>query len=57
VIGGLSPLPTQEALDPFNFAPRVELPVLMLNGEYDQVYPLETAARPLFDALGTPEPE
>ena len=26
-----------------------------MNGEYDQIYPLETSARPFFDALGTPE--
>ena len=43
-VPGLSPLPTQPAVDPFNFVSRVQLPVLMLSGEYDQTYPLETAA-------------
>jgi dienelactone hydrolase len=39
--------------DPFNFAPRVRVPVLMINGEHDIVFPLETAQKPLFDLLGT----
>ena len=54
---GFSPLPTQPVVDPFNFVTRVQLPVLMLSGEYDQVYPLETAARPFFELLGTDESE
>lgn len=57
VITGFSPLPTQPVVDPFNFAPRVRLPVLLLSGEYDQVFPLQTGANPLFDYLGTPESE
>ena len=40
-------------VDPFNFAPRVRVPVLMVNGEHDIVFPLETAQKPLFDLLGT----
>ena len=27
----------------------------MLNGKYDMNFPLETAVRPAFDLLGTPE--
>ena len=42
--------------DPFNFAPRVRVPVLMLNGEHDIVFPLETAQKPMFDLLGTAPP-
>jgi predicted esterase len=53
--GGLSPLPTQPPVDPFNFVSRVTIPVLMLNGEYDGIHPLETAARPMYELLGTPE--
>jgi eukaryotic-like serine/threonine-protein kinase len=37
-----------------NYAPRVKLPVLVLNGRYDLVSPLESAARPMFEAVGTP---
>ena len=40
--------------DPFNFAPHVTIPVLMLNGRYDGTFPLESSARPLFHFLGTP---
>jgi dienelactone hydrolase len=54
-VPGFSPLPTQPVVDPFNFVPRVQLPVLMLSGEYDQTYPLETSAQPFFDFLGTGE--
>ena len=42
--------------DPLNFAPRVRVPVLMINGEHDIVFPLETAQKPLFDLLGTAPP-
>ena len=34
--------------------PRVHVPVLMINGRYDNTFPLETAARPMYDLLGTP---
>jgi eukaryotic-like serine/threonine-protein kinase len=40
-------------LDPVNFAPRVRIPALMLNGRYDFVGPYETAQRPLFVLLGS----
>jgi dipeptidyl aminopeptidase/acylaminoacyl peptidase len=41
-------------VDQFNFAPHVTLPLLMLNGRYDFVDPVETSQKPLFQALGTP---
>jgi eukaryotic-like serine/threonine-protein kinase len=40
-------------IDPLNFVSRVHTPVLMLNGQYDIVFPLETAQLPLFERLGT----
>jgi eukaryotic-like serine/threonine-protein kinase len=40
--------------DPMNFAPHVKIPVLMINGRYDFVFPLETCQAPLFQALGSP---
>ena len=40
-------------LDPINFAPRVRVPVLMLNGRYDFGLPYETEQRPLFALLGS----
>jgi dienelactone hydrolase len=48
---------TQRALpeaDVVLYTPRVTTPVLMLNGRYDDVFPLETHAVPMFERLGTP---
>jgi formylglycine-generating enzyme required for sulfatase activity/cephalosporin-C deacetylase-like acetyl esterase len=54
VNGGLgSAAPAPEA-DTFNFAPRVQVPILMLNGDQDFIFPLQTLQRPLFSGLGTP---
>jgi dienelactone hydrolase len=39
--------------DPLNFAPRVHVPLLMLNGRDDFISPYESSQLPLFDALGT----
>jgi dienelactone hydrolase len=41
--------------DAVNFAPRVKIPVLMLNGRYDATFPLDASQIPLFRLLGTPE--
>ena len=52
--GGLfldTPAPGTDQVD---FAPRIRKPVLMINGRYDFVFPLEAAQRPLFQLLGTP---
>jgi formylglycine-generating enzyme required for sulfatase activity/dienelactone hydrolase len=40
--------------EPYNFLPRITIPVLMINGEYDHIAPVETSQRPMFDAFGTP---
>ncbi len=37
-----------------NFAPRVKVPVLMLNGRFDNFFPTTTSQEPLFTLLGTP---
>ncbi len=42
-------------VDPFNFVSRVKIPVLMLNGRYDHYFPVETAQKPMFEFLGTPQ--
>jgi formylglycine-generating enzyme required for sulfatase activity/dienelactone hydrolase len=56
--GGLyaSERPQPEA-EPSNYAPRVRLPVLMLNGRYDLAVPFESASRPLYQLLGTRPPD
>lgn len=57
LVGGLNknrskPLPD---LDTFNFAPRVKIPILMINGRTDDIFPYEISQLPLFNALGTEE--
>ncbi|MGE5715199.1 MAG: SUMF1/EgtB/PvdO family nonheme iron enzyme, partial [Acidobacteriota bacterium] len=42
-------------VDSLNFASRVRIPVLMLNGRYDNSFPVESSQLPLFRLLGTPE--
>jgi len=41
-------------VDSWNFASRVKIPVLMLNGRDDFRFPLESTQIPLFQLLGTP---
>ena len=42
-------------VDEINFAPRVKVPTLMLNGRYDHFFPLETSQNVMFRFLGTPD--
>jgi len=51
--GGCDPSSVLPEADPMNFAPRVKIPVLMINGRYDFVFPLETCQGPLLRALGS----
>ncbi len=46
------PLPE---IDPATYLPRVDVPVLMLNGEFDSIVPFEASAKPFFELLGTAE--
>ena len=51
-------LPFQKSLpevDAVSYLPRITQPVLMINGEFDPYFPLETSQRPMFERLGTPE--
>jgi len=41
-------------VNPWNYAPRVTAPTLMVNGISDYGLPVDTAQRPMFDLLGTP---
>jgi eukaryotic-like serine/threonine-protein kinase len=51
---GFNVLPGSPQSDPLNYAPRITLPVLLLSGRQDFVFPLETSAIPLFERLGSP---
>jgi eukaryotic-like serine/threonine-protein kinase len=41
-------------VDQADYAPRLKIPVLMVNGRYDYTFPPETSQDPLFRMLGTP---
>jgi pimeloyl-ACP methyl ester carboxylesterase len=40
--------------DGINYITHIKIPVLMLNGKYDFIFPYETTVKPMFDLLGTP---
>jgi dienelactone hydrolase len=40
--------------DPVNFLPRIRMPVLMLSGRYDSVFPYESSQVPFLRLLGSP---
>jgi eukaryotic-like serine/threonine-protein kinase len=55
VAGGLFTGPAQlPEVDPINFAPRVRIPTLMINGRDDTLFPVESSQNPLFRYLGVP---
>ena len=53
-VGGLYDVALfQPAGDAVNFVTRVRNPALMINGQYDPIFPLETSQKPMFELLGT----
>jgi eukaryotic-like serine/threonine-protein kinase len=42
-------------VDQLNFAPRVKVPALMLNGRFDFIFPVGSSQEPMFRLLGTPK--
>jgi dienelactone hydrolase len=38
-----------------NYVGRISMPILMLNGTFDSIFPLERSIRPMFDLIGTPD--
>ena len=54
VLQGAGLSDTAPEIAALNYAPRIRIPTLMLNGRYDFGNPYETAQRPLFDLLGSP---
>jgi dienelactone hydrolase len=53
-VGMLPDLDETPEVDPVNSLPRVEVPLLLLSGEFDALVPVENARR-YFELLGTPE--
>jgi cephalosporin-C deacetylase-like acetyl esterase len=50
---GFYPRKSLPEVDQLNFAPRVKVPVLMLNGRFDDIFPVNTSQEPLFRLLGS----
>ena len=44
---------SQPEVDQIHFAPRVRIPVLLLNGRYDFFFPFDASQKPMFETLGT----
>ena len=55
LVAGLNNQRSLPEVDQFHYLPRITIPTLMLNGKYDFFFPYETAQKPFFDFLGTPE--
>ncbi len=55
IIGGLPAWKSFSEADAINYVSYVNIPVLMLNGKYDFIFPVESSVIPMFDLLGTPE--
>ena len=53
IAGGLMGIGRPEVYD-CNYAGRIRIPTLMLNGKYDGILPPELSQRPMFELLGTP---
>jgi hypothetical protein len=53
VVPGFNLQRSRPDVDELNLAPRVTVPVLMLNGRFDFFYPAQTSQEPMFRFLGT----
>ena len=53
-VAGLSMAVMRPEEDPVNFLPRIRIPVLMLSGRYDSVFPFELSQQPFLRLLGSP---
>ena len=53
--GGVGGTPQPPDIEPINFAPRVHVPTLMVDGRSDFLAPVETGQKPLFRLIGVPE--
>jgi len=54
LLGGAHGCPKLPEVDEFNFAPRVKVPVLMINGEHDAIFAVALSQKPFFESFGTP---
>jgi hypothetical protein len=52
-VAGLSFQKSKKEVEAYLYTSRITMPVLMLNGEFDQFFPLETSQIPMFKLIGT----
>ena len=52
-VAGLRMVDVRPEEDAVNFLPRVRIPVLMLSGKYDSVFPYELSQKPFYRLLGS----
>ncbi len=55
LVGGLYAQRSKPEVEAINFAPRVKVPVLMLNGRFDYFLSEEGTRIPMFRLLGAPD--
>jgi formylglycine-generating enzyme required for sulfatase activity/tRNA A-37 threonylcarbamoyl transferase component Bud32/dienelactone hydrolase len=55
VLGGFYMQHSPPEVDAFNFAPRVKVPVLLLNGRFDFFFPIDSSQLPMFRLFGVPD--
>ena len=53
--GGFNAQAPRPEVSETHYASRVRVPVLMLGGSHDVVFPLETSQKLMFSLLGTPD--
>ena len=53
IVGGFHHFHKAPAVDAFNFAPRVKVPIIMINGSEDTTFPVKTSQIPMYELLGT----
>jgi len=54
LLGGIVRVERTPDISPISYAPRVQVPVLMLNGRDDPIFPYDTSQAVLFKLFGTP---
>ena len=55
ILGGFYLQHSAPEVDGLNFAPRVKVPVLLLNGRYDFFFPMDTSQLPMFTLFAAPD--
>jgi len=55
--GGFPPHLSHGSVDPVNFMPRIQSPVLMANGKYDAIFPVVTSQVPMFNRFPESNPK